>query len=273
MKSIVKKIIRPYYKLFKLILKLSLLKTIYVNFYKLPFSKAIKFPIFIYRRTKIISLKGDILITSPIKTGLIKIGYNMDGVSLSMLPVQLNIVGRIIFNGYAIISKGATISVYGELNIGNCCTIGSGSFIKTMQKIYLAENVQITYDCTIFDSNMHYVKNIETGIIRNNRAPIIIGKNCWINSGTIVSKGTVIPDFSITARNSYLNRDYTQYGTNLFLVGSPAKPMNIKVQRIFSRIEELRLKKEFEVQSCDEILLDIGLYDEKDDNELFFKNL
>jgi acetyltransferase-like isoleucine patch superfamily enzyme len=240
----------------------------------LPFSKAIKFPIYIYKKTKIRSLKGKITINVPIKPGLIKIGYNIDGISLSMLPVQLNIVGEIIFNGNAIISKGATISVYGELNIGNCCTIGSGSFIKTMQNISLDDNVQITYDCTIFDCDMHYVKNIETGVIKNNRAPIIIGKNCWINAGTIVSKGTVLPDYSITARNSYLNKDYSKYGTNLFLVGSPAKPLNIKVQRIFSIKEQYKLNNYFKDHSKEDILSEKGLYNEDNcEIELFFKEI
>lgn len=273
MNQTIKNIIRPYYKFCMLIIKLNITKTLYINFRKLPFKQAIKLPIFVYGKLKIKCLKGKIIIRAPIKTGLIQIGFNMDGVPLSMLPVQLYICGKVIFYGYAIISKGTTLYVQGEMSIGNCCTIGSGCFVKSIHKIILNDNVQITYGCTLFDCDMHYVKNIETGVVKNNRTSIIIGKNCWINAGTIVAKGVVLPDYSITARNSYLNKDYSEYGTNLFLVGSPAKPLKSRVQRIFSTIEEQRLKRKFAEMGVEEIQCSADLFDEKDDNELFFKNL
>lgn len=273
MKKKIKKYLQPMYRFIILILRISISKTIYVNFRKLPFKQAIKIPIFIYHGVKITSLRGNIRIESTIRRGMIKIGYNLDGAPSSVNKNILHLSGLLIIKGYSIISKGSVLNVQGELQLGNCILIGSGCFIKSMLKISILDNTRVTYNCTVFDCDMHYVKNIETGVIKNNRAPIIIGKNCWINSGTIVSKGTVLPDYSITARNSFLNRDYSQYGTNLFLVGSPAKPIDTKVQRIFSTIEEQRLKKKFAEMGVEKIECSAGLFDEKDENELFFKNI
>lgn len=273
MEKKIKKYLRPMYRFIMLILKISILKTLYVNFRKLPFKQAIKIPIFIYHGVKITSLRGEIRIESVVNSGMLKLGYNIDGVPSSVNKNIFHLNGSLIINGYSIISKGTVINIQGELLLGNCIIIGSGCFVKSMIRIEIHNNTRITYNCTIFDCDMHYVKNIETGVIKNNRAPIIIGKNCWINSGTIVSKGTVLPDYSITARNSFLNRDYSQYGTNLFLVGSPAKPIDTKVQRIFSTIEELRLNKKFAEMGVEKIECSAGLFDEKDENELIFKKI
>ena len=64
---------------------------------------------------------------------------------------------------------------------------------------------------------MHFVKNIDTGVVANYKGPIKIGKSCWINAGSIVTKGAVVPDYSISSRNAFLSKDYSEYGTNLFL--------------------------------------------------------
>lgn len=263
-------IVRPTYRFCKIMLQLNVIKTLYINFRKLPFLQAIHIPIYVYGHLKIDSLKGRIIINHPIKTGMIKIGYDIDAAPLASLKSRLIIRGVLIFNGFVLIGKGSVVAVEGEMVIGNCCTIGSGCLMKSMTNISIGDNCCITYGCTIFDSNMHYVKNIETGIVKKNRAPIIIGKSCWVNAGTIIAKGVVLPDYSITARNSYLCKDYSSFGNNLFLVGSPAKILNVKIQRIFSSKEQNRLGNYFkENPNADHILLDAGLFKETSDETWF----
>jgi acetyltransferase-like isoleucine patch superfamily enzyme len=213
------------------------------------------------------------IIEGPIKTGLIKIGYDFSGDPKYILPNVILLTGKIIFKGYAIISKGTLLSVEDSiLTIGNRCTIGSGSIIKCLYSITIGDNTQITHGCTVFDCEMHYIKNIESGVIRNNRGPIKIGNNCWINSGTFISKNTVIPDYSITARNSFLNKDYSPFGANLLLVGSPAEVKSMKVQRIFDIYEQRRLNEYFRNYPQENQFNDSkGLFIEKVENyEIFF---
>jgi acetyltransferase-like isoleucine patch superfamily enzyme len=265
-----KKIIRPFYVFIRLVFKLNIFKTIYLNFKTQPFSVAVKFPIYVYGKLYIHSLNGNIIIDAPIISGMIKIGYReIDSLPISFLPNQLLVNGKLIFTGYAVLSGGVSLSVNkGILKIGNCCSIGGGSLIKCLTEISIGDNTRITYGCSIFDSNIHFVKEIESGIIKKNEAPIFIGKNCWINAETFVAKGSVIPDFSITARRSFVNNDFNTHGTNLFLVGSPAKPLNTKVQRIFNTVEEQRIRTYFN-QNPDQVIFNCnnGLY--KDINDLF----
>lgn len=265
-----KKIIKPLYVFIRLVIRLNIFKTVYLNFKTQPFSVAVKFPIYVYGKLYIHSLKGKIVIDAPIKSGMIKIGYRyIDLTPNSFLPNQLLVSTILIFKGYVVISGGVSLSVTnGILTIGNRCSIGGGSFIKCQNRITIGDNTRITFGCTVFDSNIHFIKDIESGILKNNEAPIFIGKNCWINAETIVTKGSVIPDYSITARRSFVNNDFNSLGTNLFIVGAPAKPLNTKVQRIFNTIEERRIRAYFNQNPEQEVFnLSIGLYE--DENDLF----
>ena len=134
---------------------------------------------------------------------------------------------------------------YSRLIFGSNCTVGGGSFIKSTHEIICGDNVQITGECTIMDCEMHYIKNIDSGIIKKNFGSIFIGNNCWINQRAVIVKNVVLPDFSIVARNSYINKDYSKYGSNLLLVGQPAVPSKYKVQRIFSIEKEKELNSIF----------------------------
>jgi acetyltransferase-like isoleucine patch superfamily enzyme len=258
MKKLIKKILKWFYFRLRLLIRLNIFKTLYINFKTQSFKDAFKFPIFVYGRLKILSLKGNIIIEVPIKTGMIKIGYKyIDLFPASLLPTQLKIVGNLIVKGNLIVGGGVHLNVDRKLSImefGANCTIGGGSFIKSTYYIVCGNNVQITGECVIMDCEMHYVKDIETGIIKKNFGKILIKNNCWINQRTIITKDTVIPEYSITTRNSYLNKDYTNYGTNLLLCGSPAVAKKQKVQRIFNSIKEQ----------------EIGLFFRENENDIYF---
>jgi acetyltransferase-like isoleucine patch superfamily enzyme len=270
MNIILKSVIRPFFRFYKIASKLNILKTIYINFRKLPLTQAIILPIYVYKGLKISSLKGEIIIDYPIESGIIKIGHDVDSTPLSSLRTKIEVRGKLTFKGFAIIGKGTVITVDGEMTIGNCCMIGSGNNLKSLVDISIGDNSRITSGCSIMDCDMHYVKNIENGIVKRNRAAIRIGKNCWLNSGTIVGKGVILPDYCITAKNTFLGKDYSLFGNNLFLAGSPAKIINTHVQRIFSSTEQARLNTYFRNNpTVEEIELEKGLFNDINNEEYF----
>lgn len=263
-----KNILRPFVRGFRVIKRLNWFKTLYLNFRTQPFKTAIQLPFYVYGKLDIHSLKGDIIIDAPIKRGMIKIGLReLDLLPVSYLPNQLLNTGKLIFNGPVLISGGVSLSINGGiLDIGSCCTIGGGCLIKSTNSVKIGTNTRITYSCIVFDSNVHYVKNIETGVIKRNNGPIFIGKNCWINGGAYIGKDAVVPDYSIVARNSLVNKDFTGEGTNLFLVGNPAKVLSKNVQRILSYIEENKLTQFFEENANQqEFMAPLGLFDDFND--------
>ena len=253
--------------------KANIFKTLRVNFMMLPFKQAIKLPMFFYGKVLLLDLSGKIIIDGPVKTGMIRFGYKwLDLWPTSFLPAQLQVMGSLIFRGPVVVSGGANVNVQskeGVLIIGKDVVIGGGSICKCLKRIEIGDWTRVTGNCTIMDCNMHFVKNIDTGVVANYKSPIKIGESCWINAGSIVSKGAVIPDFSISARNAYLSKDYSQYGTNLFLVGSPAKPSSSKVQRIFTVEKQREFREYFETHDTDVLQLEPGLEVETGQREGF----
>ena len=243
--------------------KANIFKTIYVNFKMLPLKQAVKMPIFLYGKIFLLDLSGKIIIEGALHPGMIRYGYKwFDLWPTSFLPTQLQVKGTIIFKGEAVISGGANVNVQnkdGVIVLGERIVIGGGSVVKCLKRIEIGDESAITGNCIVMDCNMHFVKNIDTGVVANYKATIKIGKRCWINAGSVISKGTIIPDYSISSRNAYLSKDYREYGTNLFLVGSPAKPSSSKVQRIFTSEKQQEFREYFETHCTDYLQLEPGI--------------
>lgn len=164
-----KDLLRKVYYFCRNIYRLNLLMTLYVNFKKLPFVVAIKFPIFVYGKLKIHSLGGKMIVNGPIKKGMIKIGYRwIDLFPSSYLPNQIYLLGTLTFSGETMISGGVGLFVQARnayLEIGDRVVIGAGSIVKSMDKLVIGKNTRIAGNCTVMNSNMHFVKNIQTGEI------------------------------------------------------------------------------------------------------------
>lgn len=222
-------------QLIKFFLRVSVFKTVYFNFRMLKFRDAVKLPIFIYGKVKFYSLDGEVKIDEPVRTGMIHLGKDLDHNPVSLCPLKLNIQGSLVFHGNALISGGSTITVWkGSIELGRNVSIGSGVQVKAYTKISIGEGSQIVALSTIMDTDVHFLKNIQTGFIKNNCSPVYIGRFCWINQGSIISKGAVIPDYTIAARNTLLNKDYSKLdqGYSVY-AGSPAKVVAKNLQRIF----------------------------------------
>lgn len=179
--------------------------SIYINFRLLPFSIAIKMPIWIYGRVKIMNLSGSCIINSAIiKTGMIKLNYNDIGSPDFMkFQTEINVEGKVVFNGNTRIRTGCRIVVaYGaKLEFGKDTLICDNVVIGCLKNISIGDNTWITHRCQVFDSNYHFVCNIDSMKVEPYWGEVIIGSNCWICNTTTIHKG-IIPDGIIIASNS-----------------------------------------------------------------------
>ena len=113
---------------------LSIPKTIWFNFHFLPFSLALKMPIWIHYGTRVSVKRGRIdLSPSAVKTAMIRIGFHTvavkDSSEHSLLQVEDG--GFLIFRGTAHIGRGSRIFVsnHGKLVIGDNFSISASSSI------------------------------------------------------------------------------------------------------------------------------------------------
>lgn len=226
------------------IFRISLVKTLFINFYKLPFRQAIKLPIIVGRNTYFYDLSGKILLNGTIRTGSIRLGFIGEDIRVwSDDKTLLNIKGTLIFSGIARIGGGSTIRVEkgAILDIGNDFISNFNLKVICYKKIVINEHVRIAWDVQIMDTSFHFIKNVVTGEVSDLHQEIIVGKNNWIGNRSSIMKGAITPDFCIVASGSLVNKDL-KLSSNCIVAGTPVKLIKENVQRVLMK-EELEIKQ------------------------------
>lgn len=197
----------------------------YFNFKMLPFKQAIHLPFDFYGKVRFVNLCGSIMLKSEkLKVGMIKIGAQ----GSDMFPKTetiLNIEGDITIEDRLVLGMGASLINLPDSTIrfGKNVIIGAKNLIYCEKSIAFGDDFLTSWDCQIMDSDTHKVIDIETGLHNAVAQDVTTGANVWLGNGVIVNKGTRLPSNTIVASHSLCNKDYTSYGENCVLAGSPAK--------------------------------------------------
>lgn len=205
----------------------------------LPWRQAILFPFDFGGKIKFRHLSGSIKITSPIRRGMIKIGFH----GSDMFPDEttvLDLKGSLILNGNNIrIGTGSLIRIEsnGECLIGDNSLIGARALILCETKIAISENLISAWDCQLMDTDTHSILDISTNHISSRTLPIIINKNCWLGNHVIVNKGTILPSDTIVASSSLCNKDYSKLLLPFSIIGGiPAKKLASNKKRMNDKL-------------------------------------
>lgn len=123
----------------------------------------------------------------------------------------------------------------GEITIGNNCYLGEGTRIWSANKVTIGDNVLISFNVTISDTDAHEMDPTERAegyrqIFENGHPavtaipnkPIIIGDNAWINLNSVILKGVSIGEGAVVAAGSIVTKDVDPY---ILVAGNPAKPI------------------------------------------------
>lgn len=236
-------------KKIKELLRCNLIKTIEFNFKMLSFKQAKKLPILFYGKTNFRSLKGKVEIKGPVSTAMIRVGIKDEYVDTSVGNTIWTINGTIIFNGPLKMWRGSYIVVAknAELNIGSQQTkLGSNLKIFCFDHISIGNCVRIAWECQIYDTSFHYLELLNRdNEVRPLSSPVSIGDRVWLGNRSTVSKGAVIPDDTVVASSSMVNKDFSQIEPYTMLAGCPAVVKATGLRRIFDRKTEKELDRKF----------------------------
>ena len=70
---------------------------------------------------------------------------------------------------------------------------------------------------------------------------IRIGNGCWICNSSTISGGSILPDFTIVASNSLVNKDYSILPADSMIGGIPAKLIRTGLRKIENSVIEKRI--------------------------------
>ena len=223
----------------------SLLKSIYLNFRCLPFKQAVSIPVFVYRHTEIISLKGSICFKCDIRPRLVRWGWDYGYRSSGNSRIRID--GCVVFKGSAFFSAASKVAVFkkGTLLMGDDSRIWENCLVYCLQLIKLGKKTEITYQTSIMDTDFHYSVDVNSRKIYPRSKPIIIGDYVWVGNRASVKKGTIIPNFT-TIASSYtvLSKDYSHIPPHSILGGIPAKVIKNGVSRTW--VDEKKHIKDFD---------------------------
>lgn len=236
-------------KKLKELLKCNLIKTIEFNFKMLPFRQAKKLPVLFYGKTDFRSLRGEVKLKGPVSTAMIRVGIKDEYVDTSVGNTIWTINGTIIFNGPLKMWRGSYIVVAKNavLNIGSQQTkLGSNLKIFCFDHISIGNCVRIAWECQIYDTSFHYLELLNRdNEVRPLSSPVVIGDRVWLGNRSTVSKGAVIPDDTVVASGSMVNKDFSQIEPYTMLAGCPAVVKATGLRRIFDRKQEKELDRKF----------------------------
>ena len=236
-------------------LSVNWFKTIYLNFKMLPFNQAKKIPIIIYGPMKFYGLKGEIIINSSIKMGMIGLGQKFEMQTIDKGIAEINIIGKLIFEGSAFIGKDFFMHVAkgATLQIGKMVRIGSDVKVICKKNITIGEWTGIGYDSQISDSNYHPMKNTITDELYKQEKSISIGEYNSIANRCSIMGGTITLDNCVIASNSLCNKNYEEYGSYVLIGGIPVKllkenygrDLESEKERLFKNLIKWHSYKEF----------------------------
>ena len=223
------------------------LKSIWFNIKVLPLRQAIRIPILLYSDTEFRNLSGSIIYKGEVRPFVIRIGNDTCYPATSRPLTIWDIRGTLILNGPISFMQGTYILVAegASLEIGSKGTmLGSNTIIMCFDHITIGDTVRVTWDCQFYDTSFHYVED-NNGNTNKLTSPIVIGDNCWIGNRCTISKGCVLPEYSILGSGALANKDYTENGSFCMYIGVPAKVKKKGVRRVFDEKREAELDKEF----------------------------
>lgn len=206
----------------KLFLKAkNVLCSLYFNFRVLPFKDAIKLPFWIGVWPTVLFNKGKIVFESPIKRGMIKIGFQRTPVYRKREFIWSNL-GTIVFKGKCRMGHHMMILVKPDayLEFGDLTAFNAGCRIGCYKKIIFGYRARVSWDCQFYDTDFHPLIDMVRDKPLKMNIPIKIGDNTWIGHNVIVSKGVKLSDGIIVSSGSIVKNSFSI--NNCIIAGNPA---------------------------------------------------
>ena len=127
-----------------------------------------------------------------------------------------------VSNAFGLFQRTIFYAPGGKITIGEGCGI-SGSTFCSMVEVTVGDHVQVGANCKIMDNDQHSLDPAERQQdIRDHvgKKPVKIGDDCFIGTGSILLKGTVLGKNCVVGAGSVVHGEFPD---NCVIAGNPAK--------------------------------------------------
>jgi acetyltransferase-like isoleucine patch superfamily enzyme len=203
---------------------LHLPKSLYFNLRFLSPQAAIRLPILVHRKTKLLDLSGKVTIEGSLTPAMITIGFPRVIICPWDKPTLLQLSGELVFKGRAHIGRGCTIAVgpNGKLVLGDQFSVTSSSSIICHKSIVFGKGDLLSWEIFVTDTDFHTV--LFEGEPLPKTAEIRVSDHVWIGMRCTLLKGAYVPPNSVVAAGSLITDDYLKaLGGNVIVGGRPAR--------------------------------------------------
>lgn len=123
-----------------------------------------------------------------------------------------------------------------SIRIGSNTSIGGETLLAAVQSIVVEDDVLISYQCIITDSDNHHVsysrrkRDLHEWLdgrhdwTKIKTAPVRICKGAWLGARTIVTKGVTIGEGAVCGMGSVVTKDVEPYA---IVAGNPARVIRV----------------------------------------------
>lgn len=202
---------------------LSIPKSFYVSWRLVSFKSAFSLPILVRYNTLLKSVKGKLIHNN--KKGKLIIGFGTVGIFDKTYERSiLQIDGTIILEGYASFGHGARLSIFqgAQLVIGDNFDNPSSLTIVCKKNISIGENVIISWDTLIMDTDLHQIMDVKSRQpVGEDSKNVTIGDNVWIGARAMLLKGSNISNGSIIGAGTVVTNNIEEQAS--VAVGNPVR--------------------------------------------------
>lgn len=243
-------ILKKIKKIYVILTTKRVLYSIVFNIRYLPFYQAKRFPIIFYKHAYgKMSNNGKIVLSDEIinKGKKIIIGFPAEDFEYQCEKTVLNIeYGTVFFNGDFCARRGVIIDIKGKAIFEDGVLFGPRCRIRIHNKGYFGHNIRVAHETQIFDTNFHFIEKVDIPGYYPISKPISIGNFSWVGNRCTVGPGTILPDYTIVASNSLVNKDFSSLNPYSVIGGMPAKFIREGWIRVWNAKREFEYqKKEF----------------------------
>lgn len=213
-----------------------LFKTIFFNFYHLPFRQAILLPIWLYKAKLYDSFKGKVVINSThLHPGMIRLGF-MGGHMYPNNGVQIWNKGKLVFHGKCVIGNNSAIITGSEgiIEFGDDFLASVSFRIMAYIGVQFGKHTRVGFDTMLMDTNFHPLYDMEKKHFKRAYGKVEIGDNNWFGTQCMIMPGVKTPERCIFGARSVITRG-SQFESYCVHGGSPLRILSRNVMRIIGQ--------------------------------------